>query len=100
MGSQALEVEARAELLDSTQKDDAALYLATYENKLSNRVTAGEPRPQAGARLCRPGVAGPFAFSRDAQLLEQRVLRCCRAVPRTREWSDSCKTAAPRSAAA
>jgi len=28
MGSQALEVEARAELLDRTPKDDAVLYLA------------------------------------------------------------------------
>ena len=75
MGSQALEVEARAELLDSTQKDDAALYLATYENRLSNRVTAGENR---GRRLAHDYVVlewrGPFAFSRDAQLLEQRVL--------------------------
>src|SRR2546425_7028963 len=41
VGRQALEVEARAELLDRAQKDGAALYLATYENKLSNRVTAG-----------------------------------------------------------
>ena len=75
VGRQALEVEARAELLDRGQKDDAALYLATYENKLSNRVTAGENR---GRTLAHDYVVleweGPFAFSRDAQLLEQRVL--------------------------
>ena len=75
VGRQALEVEARAELLDRTQKDDAALYLATYENKLSNRVTAGENR---GRTLAHDYAVleweGPFAFSRDARLLEQRVL--------------------------
>ncbi len=75
VGRQALEVEARAELLDRAQKDDAALYLATYENKLSNRVTAGENR---GRTLAHDYVVleweGPFAFSRGAQLLEQRVL--------------------------
>jgi len=75
-GVQAMEVEAQAELLDRTQKDDVALYLATYENKLSNRVTAGENR---GRMLAHDYVVlewqGPFAFSpRDAQLLERRVL--------------------------
>src|SRR2546422_1019257 len=83
VGRQALEVEARAELLDRGQKDDVALYLATYENKLSNRVTAGENR---GRTLAHDYVVleweGPFAFSRDARLLEQRVLPLLpRAVP-------------------
>jgi hypothetical protein len=76
MGVQAMEVDAQAELLDRTQKDDVALYLATYENKLRSRVTAGENR---GRMLAHDYVVlewqGPFAFSRqDAQLLERRVL--------------------------
>jgi len=41
VGPQAMEVVARAQLLERQQMDDAALYLATYENKLSDRVTAG-----------------------------------------------------------
>ena len=83
VGLQTMEIEARAELLDRSQKDDAALYLATYENKLSDRVTAGENR---GRTLAHDYVVleweGPFAFSRDAQILERRVLRLLpKAVP-------------------
>jgi hypothetical protein len=75
VGVQAIEVEAHAELLDRAQKDAVALYLATYENKLSNRVTAGENR---GRTLAHDYVVlewqGPFAFSRDGQVLERRSL--------------------------
>jgi hypothetical protein len=70
-----LEVEAAAELSDASQKADAALYLAAYENRLSSRVTAGENR---GRTLAHDYVVlewqGPFAFGPEARILERREL--------------------------
>jgi hypothetical protein len=78
-----LEVEASAELLDASQGDDAALYLAAYENKLHSQVTAGENR---GRTLAHDYVVsewqGPYAFSRTARLVERRALALLpKAVP-------------------
>jgi hypothetical protein len=71
----ALQVEAGAELLDPAQQADAALYLATYENRLSSTVTAGENR---GRTLAHDHVVlewqGPFAFGPGGQILERREL--------------------------
>jgi hypothetical protein len=71
----ALQVEASAELLDSAQQADAALYLAAYENRLSSTVTAGENR---GRTLAHDYVVlewqGPFGFGPAAQVLEHRQL--------------------------
>jgi len=58
-----LAVEVRAQLLDRGQEADAGLYLATYENKLVSRVSAGENR---GRTLAHDYVVfewlGPIAF--------------------------------------
>jgi hypothetical protein len=71
----ALEVEAGAELLDTAQTADAALYLAAYANRLSSSVTAGENR---GRTLTHDYVVlewqGPFAFGPGARILERREL--------------------------
>jgi hypothetical protein len=60
----ALLAQVRAELLDSAQAADAALYLARYENKLVSSVAAGENR---GRTLEHDYVVfewlGPIAFS-------------------------------------
>ena len=60
----ALLAEVRAELLDAAQAADAALYLASYENKLVSRVAAGENR---GRTLQHDFVVfewvGPIAFT-------------------------------------
>lgn len=57
-------VTAKAELLDLSQGPDAALYLASYENKLVSRVAAGENR---GRTLAHDYVVlewvGPIAFA-------------------------------------
>jgi hypothetical protein len=79
----ALGVEASAELLDPSQQDDAALYLAAYENKLRSEVTAGENR---GRKLDHDYVVlewqGPYGFSRAARLVERRALALLpKAVP-------------------
>jgi hypothetical protein len=44
VGARAMAVGVRAELLDRNHLKDAALYLASYENRLSSAVTAGENR--------------------------------------------------------
>lgn len=63
-GKDAFSVTARAELLDASQGPDAALYLASYENKLVSRVAAGENR---GRTLAHDYVVlewvGPIAFA-------------------------------------
>ncbi|HZN86445.1 MAG TPA: DUF1223 domain-containing protein [Burkholderiales bacterium] len=63
-GAETFDVTARAELLDASQGPDAALYLASYENKLVSRVTAGENR---GRSLAHDYVVlewvGPIAFA-------------------------------------
>ncbi|MGH8704541.1 MAG: DUF1223 domain-containing protein [Burkholderiales bacterium] len=69
------EVEASAELLDAAHKGDAALYFATYENKLRSQVTAGENR---GRTLAHDFVvfewAGPVDFKGAARVIERRSL--------------------------
>ncbi len=69
-----LAAEVRAELLDSAQQADAALYLASYENKLVSRVAAGENR---GRTLTHDYVVlewvGPIAFA-GGGIAERRVL--------------------------
>jgi hypothetical protein len=68
-----LEVEASAQLLDTAQQADAALYLAAYENRLSSSITAGENR---GRTLAHDYVVlewlGPFAFGPGGQVAERR----------------------------
>lgn len=71
----AFEVLAAAELLEATQKADAALYLATFENKLVSQVAAGENR---GRTLGHDFVvfewAGPIEFGVSGRLAERRSL--------------------------
>ena len=70
----AIEVEARAELADTGNRD-AALYLAAYENKLVSQVGAGENR---GRTLAHDYVVlewqGPFALHAGAAVLQRRAL--------------------------
>jgi hypothetical protein len=71
----ALDVEARAALLDPVPAGDPALYLAVFENRLSSRVTAGE---NSGRTLTHDHVVlewqGPFAFGPGGELFERRRL--------------------------
>ena len=71
----ALEVAASAELAAPGQKDEAALYLAAYQNRLQSRVSAGENR---GRTLSHDYVVlewqGPFAFAADGRAAERRLL--------------------------
>jgi hypothetical protein len=83
-GRESFEVEARAELLDLSQRTDAALYLASYENKLVSAVAAGENR---GRTLTHDFVvfewSGPLAFQPDGRLAERRTLPLLpKAVPK------------------
>jgi hypothetical protein len=70
----ALLTEVRAELLDRAQAADAALYLASFENRLVSRVAAGE---NAGRTLEHDYVVfewvGPISFS-DGRIAERRTL--------------------------
>jgi hypothetical protein len=77
-----LVVRTTAELLDAAQIEDAALYLAAYENRLESQVTRGENR---GRRLAHDHVVlewqGPFGFSQP-RLSEERTLALLpKAVP-------------------
>lgn len=69
------QVKAEAELRDTSQQADAALYLGTYENKLLSRVQAGENR---GRTLAHDFVvfewAGPLEFKGATRLTERRSL--------------------------
>ncbi|MEW6687671.1 MAG: DUF1223 domain-containing protein, partial [Pseudomonadota bacterium] len=71
----AFRVQAAAELRDPAQRDKAALYLGTYENKLLSRVRAGENR---GRTLAHDFVVfewvGPLEFRGEARLAERRLL--------------------------
>jgi len=73
-GSDTLLADVRAELLDASQAPDAALYLASYENKLVSSVAAGENR---GRTLSHDYVVlewvGPIAFT-AGRIAEKRVL--------------------------
>ena len=68
-------VEARAEVLDPSQRADSGLYLAAYENKLVSAVAAGENR---GKTLRHDYVAfewvGPLTFASDGRLNTRKVL--------------------------
>ena len=68
-------VEARAEVLEPSQRGDAGLYLAAYENKLVSAVGAGENR---GKTLIHDFVAfewvGPLGFGPDGRLSVQKAL--------------------------
>jgi hypothetical protein len=68
-------VEVRAEVLEATQRADAGLYLAAYENKLVSAVGAGENR---GKTLTHDYVAfewvGPLGFGPDGRLSARRRL--------------------------
>jgi hypothetical protein len=70
----AMDVRAFAQLADTREQEDVALYLAAYENRLESRVTAGENR---GRKLAHDHVVlewqGPIAFSGQT-LAEQRWL--------------------------
>jgi hypothetical protein len=70
-----LSVEAQARLLDRAQQGHAALYLASYQNRLVSKVDAGENR---GRVLTHDYVVlewqGPFGFGADGHLAERREL--------------------------
>ena len=70
-----LDVEAGAVLLDRTQREHAALYLASYQNRLTSKVDAGENR---GRILAHDHVVlewqGPFGFGAEGRLAERRGL--------------------------
>ena len=74
-GADGLEVEAKADLADSSQRDHAALYLATYQNRLVSQVDAGE---NGGRVLAHDYVVlewlGPFGFGGEGQVAERRRL--------------------------
>ena len=68
-------VEARVEILEPSQRADAGLYLASYENKLVSAVGAGENR---GKTLMHDYVAfewvGPLALGPDGRLGVSKTL--------------------------
>jgi hypothetical protein len=70
----ALRTQVRAVLLDPVQAEHAALYLASFENKLASSVAAGENR---GKRLEHDYVVfewiGPIPF-KGGRIHEQRAL--------------------------
>lgn len=74
-GRDGMKVEALSEVLDSTQRQDAALYIAAFESKLTSRVTAGENR---GETLSHDYVVlewlGPFDMGPDGRHLERRSI--------------------------
>ena len=70
-----LRIEARAELLERSQREHAAFYLAAYQNRLVSQVDAGENR---GRVLAHDYVVlewqGPFSFDAGGRLAERREL--------------------------
>jgi len=70
-----IQTELSAQLFDSAQRKDAAVYLAAYENKLASEVKAGENR---GKRLEHDYVVrewvGPIGFGESLKLEEKRSL--------------------------
>ena len=70
-----IDAQADAQLLDAAQQADAVLYLATYENRLTSKVAAGE---NSGRVLQHDYVVlewqGPYAFGADGRLSERRTL--------------------------
>ena len=74
-GKGAFRVEVVAGLRGASRGGDAALYMATYENKLLSRVQAGENR---GRTLAHDFVVfewvGPLEFKGASRLVESRSL--------------------------
>jgi hypothetical protein len=74
-GPSALRARAEAELTERSAANDAALYLAAYQNRLVSRVDAGENR---GRILAHDYVVlewqGPLALGADGRLSERREL--------------------------
>jgi hypothetical protein len=72
--AKALRVRARAEVLDLGAPDDAALFLATYEDRLESQVSAGENR---GRRLRHDHVVlqweGPIELARGRLEVERAL---------------------------
>ncbi|HEY6241158.1 MAG TPA: DUF1223 domain-containing protein [Burkholderiales bacterium] len=72
---QAIRAELVAQLFDPSEQKNAAVYLATYENRLSSEVKAGENR---GKRLEHDFVVrewvGPIGFDPGLKLEEKRSL--------------------------
>jgi len=71
----AIHAELSAMLIDPTEKKNAAVYLAAYENKLASDVAAGENR---GKRLEHDFVVrewiGPIGFGEGPKIDERRAL--------------------------
>jgi hypothetical protein len=71
----AIEVQWRAQLRDPAEGEDAALYVAAYENRLGGRVSAGE---NSGRDLRHDFVVlewhGPLPFAQDGRHAETRRL--------------------------
>jgi hypothetical protein len=69
----AMTVHVRADLLERSHLKDAALYLASYENRLSSKVTAGE---NSGRTLKHDYVVlqweGPLHLGPDGRRAERR----------------------------
>ena len=72
---QAIHAELSAMLIDPTERKNAAVYLAAYENKLASEVGAGENH---GKRLEHDFVVrewiGPIGFGESLKLEDKRAL--------------------------
>src|SRR5713101_6052560 len=72
---EAIRAELSAMLIDPSEKKNAAVYLAAYENKLASEVAAGENR---GRRLEHDFVVrewiGPIGFGESLKIEEKRAL--------------------------
>jgi hypothetical protein len=77
-----LDAEVRAELAQSAEEADAALYLASYENRLMSSVSAGENR---GRTLSHDYVVfewlGPIPFAGGRAEARQALPLLPKAVP-------------------
>jgi len=75
IGPSGADVDLRADLADAALRDEAAVYVAAYENKLASDVRAGENR---GRRLEHDFVVrewlGPVAFGADGRVAQRRTL--------------------------
>src|SRR5258706_14088499 len=72
---EAIHAELSAMVIDPSEKKNAAVYLAAYENKLASEVAAGENR---GKRLEHDFVVrewiGPIGFGESLKIEEKRAL--------------------------
>src|SRR5467141_2387066 len=75
LGPDAIHAELSAMLIDPAERNNAAVYLAAYENKLASDVVAGENR---GKRLEHDFVVrewiGPIGFGEGLKIEEKRAL--------------------------